>query len=134
MWQTCTLGTQYKSSQLDHFIDGVGILGCMNLTFTSKFSVETSIIIPTQYFVSYKHEIVIAWWNCIPWHKYMNNIEAKLNDIVLIIWNIFCTYNWIRYCNELMKGPGPGTVSALLYISSIFTLMLPISWFFKNKK
>ena len=52
---TCTLGTQHKSSQCSHFNDGVGSLGCMNLNFTSKFSVETSIKIPTQHCPSYKH-------------------------------------------------------------------------------
>ena len=64
----------------------------------------------------------------------MNNIEVKLNGIVQIIWNIFCTYDWIRHWNELMKKTvSRETVSALLYPSSIFTLMLPISRFFKNK-
>ena len=64
----------------------------------------------------------------------MDSIEVKLNSIVLIIWNIFCSYNWIRYWNELMKELVSGTVSALLYLSFIFTFMLPISWFFKNEK
>ena len=55
MQQACTLGIQHRSSQLRYFNDDVGSLRCMNLTFTSKFSVETSFIIPTQYCLSYKH-------------------------------------------------------------------------------
>ena len=55
MQQTCILGTQHKSSRFGHFNDGVGRLACMNLTFTSKFSVVTSIIIPTQYCLPCKY-------------------------------------------------------------------------------
>ena len=133
--QTCTLGTQHKSSQLRHFIDGVGSLGCMNLTITSKFSVETSTIIPTQYCLSHTNiqqtekekvnplaQVNEQYWSQTEWHStdYLKHIFAPTikSDTGM---------NWWK---DLVSE----TVSALLYLSSIFTLMLPISWFFKNKK
>ena len=133
MQQTCTLSTQHKSSWLSHFNDGVGSLGCMNLTFTSKFSVETSIIIPTQYCLSYKHTTnwegesvspgpskwTILKTNWTAWYWSSETYFAPIieSDIGM---------NW-------WKDLVPGTVSVLLYLSSIFTLMLLISGFFKKK-
>ena len=133
--QTCTLGTQHKSSQLRHFIDGVGSLGCMNLTITSKFSVETSTIIPTQYCLSHTNiqqtekekvnplaQVNEQYWSQTEWHStdYLKHIFAPTikSDTGM---------NWWK---DLVSE----TVSALLYLSSIFTLMLPTSWVFKNKK